>query len=60
MRTGIVPFSGVATARVESTRAAAEDTTLRETLEKAEARASGEALADLASQLGAFLAAAPE
>ncbi len=60
VRTGIVPFSGVATARVETTRAAAEDTTLRETLEKAEARATGEALAGLASQLGAFLAAASD
>jgi hypothetical protein len=58
VRTGIVPFSGVASEEVVAQKAP-EDVSLYETMKKAEAAATNSALADLARQLVDFLESAP-
>jgi len=58
IRTGVVPFSAFATREVEAERTP-EDVNLYETVRKAEARATNEALAELADQVVEFLDATP-
>jgi hypothetical protein len=58
VRTGIIPFSGAATKELEARQDAA-DVNLYETMKKAEAHATSEALAALAGDLVDFLEAAP-
>jgi hypothetical protein len=58
VRTGVIPFSA-ATTREVRVQAASGDVNFYETMQKAEAQATGEALGELAQQLAAFLAAAP-
>jgi len=58
VRTGVIPFSTATTQEVR-VEEKPEDVNFRETMQKAEAQATAQALTELAQQLSEFLAAAP-
>jgi len=58
VRTGVIPFSTATTQEVR-VEEKPDDVNFRETVQKAEAQATAQALTELAQQLSEFLAAAP-
>ena len=59
VRTGVIPFSTATTREVRVAEKAGGDVSFYETMQKAEAQATAEALTELAQELSQFLAAAP-